>query len=127
MDKAEEQDFGFTHCQTGKLLAEQWSLPADLTEVIEFHHNVAAATKAAPLVSLVHLSDLLCRVRDLGYGYYEVLGIDLAGDLAWTRLVENYPKLGQMDLARFSLDPEASMDEIVKVVEEVFAATATQA
>ena len=73
-------------------------------------------------MSLVHLSDLLCRVRDLGYGYYEVMGIDLAGDAAWAALVPHYPKLANIDLARLTMDIEASMDEIVHLVDAVFGA-----
>ncbi len=122
LDKAEEQDFGFTHSHTGKLLAERWNLPAEQIEVVGLHHNVEQAHNFAPLVSIVHLSDLLCRVRDLGYGYYEILGIDLAGDYAWTHLVDSYPELKNMDLARFSIDIEASMDSIAKIVGEVFTA-----
>ena len=120
LDRAEEKQFGFTHCESGKILAEQWNLPSEIVEVIEFHHDLGMAQNAQPLVSLVHLSDLLCRVRDLGYGYYEVMGIDLAGDAAWAALVPHYPKLASMDLARLSMDIEGSMEEIVKLVDAVF-------
>ncbi|PYX46449.1 MAG: hypothetical protein DMG79_16395 [Acidobacteria bacterium] len=120
IDKAEKEKLGFTHCEAGKLLAEQWHVPPDLAEVIEFHHSIQSATNARALVSLVHLSDLLCRVRDLGYGYYEVMGIDFAGDSAWAALVEAYPKLEDIDLARLSLDIEGAMGEVVALVDAVF-------
>lgn len=120
IDKAEKEKLGFTHGQSGKLLAEHWHIPADLAEVIEFHHDIESAKNARPLVSLVHLSDLLCRVRDLGYGYYEVMGVDFAGDSAWATLVETYPRLRDIDLARLTLDVEASMGEVVALVDSVF-------
>jgi putative nucleotidyltransferase with HDIG domain len=120
LDRAEEQHLGFTHCQTGRILAEQWNLPSEIAEVIEFHHNVAMAHKAEPLVALVHLSDLLCRVRELGYGYYEVMGIDLAGGAAWATLRTHCPKLASLDLARLSLDIDGAMAEIVSLVNAVF-------
>jgi hypothetical protein len=120
LDRAEEKQFGFTHCQSGKILAEQWNLPSEIVEAIEFHHDVGMAQKAQPLVSMVHLSDLLCRVRDLGYGYYEVMGIDFAGDKAWAALAPHYPRLASMDLARFTMDIEGFMEEIVNVVDAVF-------
>jgi len=116
----EEEFLGFTHCQSGKVLGEHWRLPADVIEVIECHHDAGNIT-AGPLASLVHLSDLLCRVRDLGYGYYEVLGIDLAGDVAWTTLVRHHPQMVNMDLARFTMDIDGSMDEIIATVDTVFA------
>lgn len=116
----EQEELGFTHCQSGKILAEQWKFSPDIAAAIEFHHDVESATAAAPLVSLVHLSDLLCRLRDLGYGYYEAMGVDLAGDTAWATLVEHYPALAQMDLARLTMDIDGAMDEITAVVDAVF-------
>jgi HD-like signal output (HDOD) protein len=120
INRAEEEHLGFTHGQSGKILAERWHLPADLTEVIEFHHDVASAQNARPLVSMVHLSDLLCRLCELGYGYYEVMGVEFTGDVAWASLVEHYPALASMDLARFTLDIEGAMEEIVGLVDAVF-------
>ncbi len=116
---SEEKHLGFTHCESGKILAEHWHFSGDVMEVIEFHHDVVVRPAGA-LVSLIHLSDLLCRVRDLGYGYYEAMGVDLAGDSAWASLVEHYPTLRNMDLARLSMDIDGSMEEIVGVVDAVF-------
>jgi putative nucleotidyltransferase with HDIG domain len=116
---SEKQHLGFTHCQSGKMLAEQWHFSRDVTDVIEFHHSAAAPAGGA-LVALVHLSDLLCRLRDLGYGYYEAMGVDFAGDSAWATLVQGYPKLADMDLARLAMDIDGSMAEIVAVVDAVF-------
>jgi hypothetical protein len=120
LDRSEAEHLGFTHSQSGKLLAEQWKFSADLAAVIEFHHVPSLATVATPLVSLVHLSDLLCRLRDLGYGYYEAMGVDLAGESAWAALVEHYPALASMDLARLTMDIDGAMEEITTTVDAVF-------
>lgn len=120
LHRSEEEFLGFTHCQSGKILAEHWHFSADVIEVIELHHSVTAALPGGPLVSLVHLSDLLCRLRDLGYGYYEAMGVDLAGDSAWAALVGHYPALANVDLARITMDIDGAMDEIVAVVDAVF-------
>jgi len=120
LEQSEAEHLGFTHCQSGKLLAEHWKFSADLVAVIEFHHTPAAAPVALPLVSLVHLSDLLCRLRDLGHGYYEAMGVDLAGDTAWAVLVEHYPALARMDLARLTMDIDGAMEEITATVDAVF-------
>lgn len=120
LHRSEEGHLGFTHCQSGKILAERWHFSADVAEVIEFHHDVAAAPAARPLISLVHLSDLLCRLRDLGYGYYEAMSVDLAGDEAWTMLAEHCPALTDIDLARLTMDIDGAMDEIVATVDAVF-------
>jgi len=120
LDRSEAEHLGFTHCQSGRILAKRWNFSADVTEVVEYHHKVAAAQTAVPLVALVHLSDLLCRLRDLGYGYYEAISVDLARDQAWTLLVEHCPALAKVDLARLTMDIDGAMDEIVTTVDAVF-------
>jgi putative nucleotidyltransferase with HDIG domain len=120
LHRSEEEHLGFSHCQSGKILAEQWNFSLDVREVIEFHHRVAAAPSARPLVALVHLSDLLCRLRDLGYGYYEAMGVDLAGEEAWAALVEHCPALASIDLARLTMDIDGAMEGIVATVDAVF-------
>jgi HD-like signal output (HDOD) protein len=119
----EQQHLGFTHCDSGKILAQRWKFPADLVQVIEFHHNEAELA-SRPLLSLVHLSDLLCRVRNLGYGYYEAMGVHFAGSPAWESLAKTYPALAKADLARLTMDLDGAMDEIATVVDTVFATPA---
>ena len=69
---------------------------------------------------MVHLSDLLCRTRYLGYGYDEIIGIDLGSDAAWPTLVASFPALANMDLIRFTLDIDGAMGEIATTVDAVF-------
>lgn len=123
LNLCEEEILGFTHCESGKMLCERWGLPRDLSEVVRCHHDVGRAETARPLVCLVHLSDLLCRLRYLGYGYDEIMGVDLSGDSAWQTLVEIHPTLADMDLARFTLDIDGAMDQIVATVDSVFGAS----
>jgi len=118
--QSEEQHLGFTHCQTGKILAAQWNFSPEVIEVIEYHHNIASAPAGRPLVYLVHLSDLLCRLRDLGYGYYEAMGVNLGEDQAWAMLVETCPALAKVDMARLTMDIDGAMEEIVTIVDAVF-------
>ena len=120
LDRSEADHLGFTHSESGKVLAEHWKFSADLMAVIEFHHVPGSTPVAAPLVSLVHLSDLLCRLRGLGYGYYEAMGVDLAGESAWTGLAKHYPALANVDLARLTMDIDGAMEEITATVDAVF-------
>lgn len=116
----EEQVLGFTHCDSGRMLSEHWGLPKELVDAAGCHHNTSLLATAGPLACLVHLSDLLCRVSYLGYGYDEIMGVDLGGDAAWQILVPKYPALAGMDLVRFTLDIDGAMDEIVATVDSVF-------
>lgn len=120
----ETEILGFTHCESGQLLAEHWGLPHELSETARYHHDVTELKNAGPLVCLVHLSDLLCRVCNLGYGYEEILSVELGRDSAWIPLVTAYPALSEVDLVRFTLDIEGAMDQIVTTVDSVFGKTA---
>ncbi|MFZ1132437.1 MAG: HDOD domain-containing protein [Terriglobales bacterium] len=118
----EEQVLGFSHCDAGQMLCEHWGLSKELVDAARCHHDVCLLPKAGPLACLVHLSDLLCRVRYLGYGYEEFMGVDLGGDAAWQALVRSYPALEHMDLVRFTFDIDGAMDQIVATVDAVFGA-----
>jgi len=125
--EAEQAVMGFTHCETGHALAEKWNLSAELTEVISHHHAIEETKKARPLVALVHLSDLLCRMRNLGYGYYERQKVDLLSDPAWGVLMNEYETLEGMDLVRFTFEMDEAVGEIHTLVSAVFGSAAAAA
>jgi putative nucleotidyltransferase with HDIG domain len=120
LDEAEQTTMGFTHCETGQALAERWKLADDVIEVIAHHHAIERSEKAQPLVALVHLSDLLCRMRGLGYGYYERQKVDLIADPAWAILSKEYRDLEGMDLVRFTFELDEAVQEIHALVATVF-------
>ncbi len=47
------------------ILAEAWKVTPDLVQAVELHHEIGEPESGGPLVALVHLSDLPCRLRDL--------------------------------------------------------------
>jgi putative nucleotidyltransferase with HDIG domain len=120
LDEAEHATMGFTHCETGQALAEQWKLADDVIEVIAHHHAVEQSQKAQPLVALVHLSDLLCRMRSLGYGYYERHKVDLIADPAWAILLKEHRDLEGVDLVRFTFELDEAVEAIHALVCTVF-------
>jgi len=123
LDEAERLTMGFTHCETGRALAEQWKLADDVIEVIAHHHAIEQSQKAQPLVALVHLSDLLCRMRGLGYGYYERYKVDLVSDPAWAILLQEHRNLEGVDLVRFTFELDEAVEEIHALVSTVFGST----
>lgn len=120
LDEAELATMGFTHCESGRALAEKWHLSEDIVQVIAHHHAVEESEKAQPLVALVHLSDLLCRVRGLGYGYYERQKVDLAHEPAWAVLLKEYRDLEGVDLARFTFELDEAVADIYELVSTIF-------
>jgi putative nucleotidyltransferase with HDIG domain len=57
--RAEGELFGTTHTEMGGQLAERWSLPENLTEVIRNHHHPEKALQESRLAHIVYLADLL--------------------------------------------------------------------
>jgi len=116
----EQETLGFTHCDSGAILANTWQLPGTITEVIEWHHDVENSPSTNALIGIVHLGDLLCRMRGLGYGYGEWRAVDLEADPAWIALAKHCPKLKNMDLARFTMDLDSYVVRITKLVDTIF-------
>src|SRR5882672_1997177 len=69
--------------------------------------------------ALVHLSDLLCRMRGLGYGYYERHKVDLIADPAWAILLKEHRELEGVDLVRFTFELDEAVEDIEMLVATV--------
>jgi HD-like signal output (HDOD) protein len=121
LDEAERATLGFTHSDSGRVLGEAWKIPLDLVQAIELHHDIGDPGRGGPLVALVHLSDLLCRLRDLGYGYYEPRQVDFANEPGWLYLLTQFPNLAGLDLARFTFTLDEYAKEVGELVATVFA------
>lgn len=120
LDELEQEMLGFTHCDSGVILAKTWQLPPAIAEVIEWHHDVTRGPQGNALIAIVHLGDLLCRLCGLGYGYEEWRAIDLQADAAWIELARHLPKIANIDLARFTLDLDDYVVRITTLVDEIF-------
>ena len=120
-DEAELETMGFTHQDTGKALAKQWHLGARIAQVVAFHHAPEQSEPSTqPLAALVHLSDLLCRMRGLGYGYYEGRRVDLVGHPAWDILLREHRELEGVDLVRFTFELDEAVGEVQELVAAIF-------
>jgi hypothetical protein len=78
-------------------------------------------------VALVHLSDLLCRMRGLGYGCYERHKVDLIADPAWAILLKEHRDLEGVDLVRFTFELDEAVEEIEALVATVFGSAPARA
>jgi putative nucleotidyltransferase with HDIG domain len=121
LNEAESETMGFTHMDTGRLLAEKWNLGAGVVQVIACHHAPDLSAKEfQPLVAMVYFSDLLCRMRGLGYRYYEGRRVDLADNPAWDVFLRESREMEGMDLARFTFELDESIEEICQLVTTIF-------
>ncbi len=124
--EVEQEMLGFTHCDSGRILADLWKLPPDISGTIEFHHHPSSDDQDMEMSCLVYLADLLCRVRGLGYGYYEAREFDLASEAAWDSLQKKYPAAAALDLARFTFELDEYAIEVQGLVDSIFGAGAAR-
>ncbi len=120
LHEAEERVLGFTHCDSGRILAERWDLPADLVEVISLHHTPQRSQNQSGLVALVGISDLLCRLSGLNYGYVEERQVSLVEEPGVSVLAQRCPSLRSFDWARLTFELDSYMDEVHTLVHSIY-------
>jgi HD-like signal output (HDOD) protein len=117
---AELASIGFTHCDSGGVVAEMWRLPYHLSEVIRYHHNVQQTKLYPDLVALVSLSDLLCRINELGYGYHEKALPDPLQAVEWEILSAKAAKLARLGPALLVREMSGQVKQVREHVKSVF-------
>ena len=65
--EAEKVFFAANHTSTGAWMAQKWSFPRNLTDMIECHHKPHLSKNAPFQTAVVHLSDILLRGRGFGF------------------------------------------------------------
>lgn len=68
MLEAEKEVLQLTHARVGQMLALYWNLPLKLTDSIAYHHQPLKNPRYCKETSAVHLADILCRAKNMGYG-----------------------------------------------------------
>jgi HD-like signal output (HDOD) protein len=69
IEEVEQSILGFTHAASGRILAELWRLPVELSEVIEYHCHPQDQKSPSDVTLLVRAADLACQKLGMGYGY----------------------------------------------------------
>jgi HD-like signal output (HDOD) protein len=120
LHEAEQQCLGFTHSESGRLLAEQWQLAPELVEVISHHHAPENCKEHTGLVSLVQLSDLLCRMGGLNYGYLEQRQVSLTDQSGFNYLAQHATHLEEFDWARLTFEMDSYLEEVHTLVRAIY-------
>jgi HD-like signal output (HDOD) protein len=118
--EVELASMGFTHCDSGSVVAEMWRLPCHLDEVIRFHHTIQQTKLYPDLVALVSLSDLLCRRNGLGYGYCEKTPPDPLQEVAWSILSAQSAKLARLRPGSLVRELTVQANQVRKHVQSIF-------
>ena len=120
LHEAEQSVLGFTHCDSGRLLAEKWELAPDLREVVALHHTAHESHDHAGLVAVVELSDLLCRMSGLNHGFVENRQVNLLDQTGFVVLSQQLPALKDFDWARLTFELDSYMDEVHSLVHAIY-------
>jgi len=87
--EAEAEVLGVSHAEVGMWLLKKWSLPPNMVYPIAYHHAFHPRRDFADRTAVVHLADILCRAKGIGYPgdrrlprldpeAWQMLGLDLA-------------------------------------------------
>jgi HD-like signal output (HDOD) protein len=120
LHEAEQLLLGFTHCESGGLLARHWNFAPDLCEVVSLHHTANESENFAALVTLVELSDLLCRMSGLNHGFIEKRQVNLLEQPGFALLARECPALQDFDWARLTFELDSYMDEVHTLVHSIY-------
>jgi len=122
LHEAEMTVLGFTHADSGRRLAERWELTPDLINVVAWHHAPQDCPEYADLVALVSLSDLLCRMGGINYGYVEQRQVNLREEPGFAVLQQQCPSVQTFDWARLTFELDAYLDEVHQLVRSIYRA-----
>ncbi|MBI2839500.1 MAG: HDOD domain-containing protein [Acidobacteria bacterium] len=117
---AEEKVLGYTHCDVGGWLAVKWRFPESLTQAIRYHHTPSMAKSAKEVVAVVNLADLFCRLRSLGYEFFEELDVSFPDEPAWQILKASSPAIDSIDLERFTYELDEKMDDVHNLIATMY-------
>ena len=120
LHEAEQLTLGFTHCESGRLLAERWGLAPGVIDVVAHHHSPEKSSQHAELVALVHVADLLCRMSSLNHGYKEERQVNLSEDGGFELLARKSPSLSRFDWCRLTFELDSYMDEVHALVRTIY-------
>lgn len=114
---------GFTHAECGRILAELWRLPVEISDAIEFHTRPGLQNSPSPDALLVQIADNFCWRNGLGYGYVlEESNWQSIADL-WASLGERIPKARNYSEEQYTTLLDTSMAKALTLADQVFAPT----
>jgi putative nucleotidyltransferase with HDIG domain len=120
VEEAEEKVLGLTHCEAGKLLAEKWGLAPCTMDAIRYHHSLSQLSDYLPVVALANISDRLCRIHGLGYGFRENIKIDWAKDEAIEIISHAWPVARSVNWQQLSGELDSYLKDVQKLVSVLY-------
>jgi putative nucleotidyltransferase with HDIG domain len=114
--EVEKELLGLTHAEVGAMVAVNWSFADILVEVIRDHHH---PQPGAFLANLIHLCDLLVRVRIPNSPADEVLAFSLEELPAFREVFASVPP-ENLDVERITFSIDDELEHAVSFVKLAF-------
>jgi putative nucleotidyltransferase with HDIG domain len=118
--QAEMKVFGFTHTDTGRMLAESWNLAPPIVDTIRAHHSLSKMVHAPELVAIVHLSDRFCRARGIGYGVEDHAWFDSPLEPSLDDVKQYCPLLASLNPDRLWAEMETYIKDVRNLVTTIY-------
>ncbi len=117
---AEMKVLGFTHTDTGRMLAESWNLGPPIVDTIRAHHSLSSMVVEPELVAIVHLSDRFCRARGIGYGVAEKAWFDSPNEPSLDDLKQYCSLLACLNTTRLEAEMETYIRDVRRLVTTIY-------
>ena len=119
----EQRILGFTHEESGRILADLWRLPMEVSEVMEYHHQPGKND----LTFLVSVADEICLKYGLGYGYEIEIDPVRALPELWASLSARFPKGADYSAEDSESLIESAVASAISLADHVFSPVSTAA
>jgi HD-like signal output (HDOD) protein len=119
----EQHILGFTHAESGRIVAELWRLPVDVSEVIEYHHRPTDQQTSNTLTVVVQVANQLCWKYGMGYGFDLPLYAAISNDDLWQVLAEKCSRASRIPAEERAPLLESYLSAAREQANQVFRAT----
>jgi len=116
----EKRVLGFTHAESGRVLADAWKLPLESAEAIEFHHSTESQPEPSDTTLFVHLADQFCLQRGSGYGYAVLDGESDTISAGWSLLAEKFPRARRFTGEEYAVVVDSTLVTARDLADRVF-------
>jgi len=120
ISQAETKVFGFTHTDTGRMLAESWNLAPAIVDTIRAHHSLSSMVLVPEVVAIVHLSDRFCRARGIGYGVKDNAWFDSPNEPSLDDVKQYCPLLATLNPDRLWAEMETYIKDVRALVTTIY-------
>jgi HD-like signal output (HDOD) protein len=117
----EQRVMGFTHAESGRIVAELWRLPVEVSEVIEFHHRPEEQATNNEITVIVQLANQLCWKYGIGYGYSLTEYERISTEDIWQILSQKFRKASRFTRSEYTPVLESNLAAARELADHVFA------